>query len=121
MEGIMQQFDIITRTSGEIIVFDLIGTLDAHTLELLEKKFREYVNQDYKYFIMNLSQLEYVTSAGLGVFMEYIEDIRAKGGDIIFCCARDRIYKIFDLLGFPVIFSFYPAEEKAIESITGNK
>lgn len=110
----MQNFSLKIRTEKELIVFNLIGTLDAHNISVLEKEFKNQLNQEHYYYVINLSALDYITSAGLGVFMEFIEEIREHKGDIVFCCYSEKIYNIFDLLGFPLIYKFFREEKEAI-------
>ena len=47
--------------------------------------------------------------------MAYIEQIRNEGGDIKLCEMSDKIYNVFDMLGFPLLFEIYKEEKNAIE------
>jgi anti-sigma B factor antagonist len=47
-------------------------------------------------------------SAGLGVFMSFIEEIRAAGGDIKICGLAPKVFQVFDILGFPALFDILP-------------
>lgn len=111
----MSEFNISERHENNICILELHGMLDAHTTNSLEDAFKRNISKGYIKIIVNLKNLEYITSAGLGVFMEFIEEIRENKGDILFCCYSQKIYKIFDLLGFPVIFQFFDEENDAIK------
>ena len=63
---------------------------------------------------MNFEDLAYISSAGLGVFMAYVESIRENKGDIKLTNMSDKVYNIFDLLGFPLLYEIYKDEEEAI-------
>ena len=65
--------------------------------------------------VVYFSDLLYISSAGLGVFMAYVETMRENGGDIKFCGLKDEVYNIFDLLGFPLLYEFYKEEKEAID------
>jgi anti-sigma B factor antagonist len=115
----MDTFKVDIRENEDITSFDLAGTLDAHTIHILEEAFSKSLQQNKNKFIVNLKKLEYITSAGLGVFMEFIEEIREQGGDIVFCEFSERLYQIFDLLGFPYIYKFFQEEKQARDYLNG--
>jgi anti-sigma B factor antagonist len=60
-----------------------------------------------------MADLDYISSAGLGVFMGFIEEVREKGGDIKLSNLSQKVYKVFDLLGFPALFEICASEEEA--------
>lgn len=80
----------------------LKGNLDVHTAQSLENEFQNLISQGFYRFVVNLRELDYISSAGLGVFMAFVEEIRNKSGDIKFAEARSSIFIIFDLHGFPL-------------------
>ncbi|MCB0280377.1 MAG: STAS domain-containing protein [Calditrichaeota bacterium] len=109
----MSGFHIDERDLDGIKVLELNGFLDAHTAPTFEQSIEEQVKAGHYKIIINLSNLEYISSAGLGVFMGFIEDIREHSGDIKICNASDKVYKVFDLLGFPNLFDIVDDEESA--------
>ena len=64
--------------------------------------------------MVNFEELDYISSAGLGVFMAYVETMRENNGDIKFSNMKENVYNIFDLLGFPMLYEFYPDENEAV-------
>ena len=91
------------------------GYLDAHTAPDFEKALQELVDENRVRIIVNLVDLSYISSAGLGVFMGFIEDIRKKKGDIKLAEPSDKVFRVFDLLGFPVLYEIFQKEEEAIQ------
>lgn len=111
----MNEFNIETRKNGDVQILEINGELDAHTAPDLETSLKELINQGHHRIVVNCRNLEYISSAGLGVFMAYIEDIRAEGGDIKLTNMSSNVYNVFDLLGFPKLYSILDDEEKAVE------
>ena len=62
----------------------------------------------------------YISSAGLGVFMAYIEEIRENGGDIKITNLQAKVFNVFDLLGFPLLFDILDTEEEAFTRFRDN-
>lgn len=114
----MADFSTILKEQGDISVIKLNGYLDAHTAPVLENKFDELIrNSKYK-IVVDFGELAYISSAGLGVFMAYIEKVRENQGDIKLASMSDKVYNIFDLLGFPLLYEIYKSEEEAIKNFS---
>ncbi len=110
----MADFDVGKHGVGPVSVLNVKGYLDAHTAPELENVFNNLIeNKQYK-VVVNFNDLQYISSAGLGVFMAYVETMRENNGDIKFCNLKDDVYNIFDLLGFPLLYEFYKDEKEAI-------
>jgi len=112
----MKNFSIATRQNQNVSILDISGELDAHTASQLENTLKSLIdNQNYS-IVVNCSGLDYIASAGLGVFMAYIEDVRSLGGDIKLTDMNDRVYNVFDLLGFPTLYDILDNEQEALQS-----
>lgn len=111
----MADFDVSSRTAGNINLIDVKGYLDAHTAPELENEFNKLIEKKKFKVVVNFGELNYISSAGLGVFMAYVETMRENGGDIKFSNLKDDVYSIFDLLGFPVLYEFFNEENEAIK------
>ena len=96
------------------------GYLDAHTASKFESKIQEIIQSGKYNIILNFSELEYISSAGLGVIMGNIEEIRNHDGDIKLTGMSDKIYRVFDLVGFPSLYDIYKTQEET-ESSFGSK
>lgn len=114
----MKNFKINHRTESGLEVLDLQGELDAHTASQLEDSLKRLIDNQKSSIIVNCSQLEYIASAGLGVFMAYIEDVRENGGDIKLTNMSDKVYNVFDLLGFPTLYDILSDEKEAIDKFS---
>jgi anti-sigma B factor antagonist len=114
----MSSFTIISRSSDSVDILELNGELDAHTASHLEDALKGLIDADRHKIVVNFSRLAYISSAGLGVFMAYIEDVRSLGGDIKLTNMSDKVYNVFDLLGFPTLYDILHTEEEAIVKFT---
>ncbi len=110
----MNEFNLSIKTQGDISIIKLTGYLDAHTAPKLEEAISNLLKESRFKIVVNFSDLNYISSAGLGVFMGFIENVRTNGGDIKFSSMSQKIYNIFDLIGFPLIYEFYNSDEEAI-------
>ena len=111
----MENFEVLREDKSEISILRIKGFLDAHTAPKFEQAIQDLVNESQNNIIVSMSDLNYISSAGLGVFMGFIEEIREKGGDIKLCCMSPKVFKVFDLLGFPALYEIYDKDEEAIQ------
>lgn len=110
----MSNFSVGFRSKGPVQILDLHGELDAHTASELEAAIQKCQAEQNYQIIVNGRQLQYISSAGLGVFMAYIEEVRDEGGDIKIAALQPKVYNVFDLLGFPMLFDIMETEEEAL-------
>ena len=110
----MSTFKIDARQSGSIDVLEIRGYLDAHTSVELEKALEELITRGKFKIVVNCRGLSYISSAGLGVFMAFIEDVRKNHGDIKLSNLSAKVYSTFDLLGFPLLYDISKDESEAI-------
>jgi anti-sigma B factor antagonist len=110
----MTDFKIHQRDGEGVSVIELKGYLDAHTAPDLETAFQKLLTEKKYNIVVNCRDLSYISSAGLGVFMAYVEDIRKNKGDIKLTNMTPKVYNVFDLLGFPILYEIYKDEKEAI-------
>lgn len=110
----MKNFNINHKQVDSFDVLELSGELDAHTASQLENSLKDLIDREKHRIIVNCRNLDYIASAGLGVFMAYIEDIRSLGGDIKLTNMNAKVYNVFDLLGFPTLYDILEDEKDAI-------
>lgn len=111
----MAEFNTSIKDQGKVNVVYLKGFLDAHTAPSLENTFSGLVDKGKYHLVVNFKELNYISSAGLGVFMAFIEKIRENGGDIKLASMSDKVFNIFDLLGFPLLYEIFKTEEEAVQ------
>ncbi len=114
----MSNFHIDHREAGNVNVLDIKGYLDAHTAPDLEKAFQQLMEGRRFNIVVNCKDLTYISSAGLGVFMAYIEDVRKNNGDIKLSNMTPKVYNVFDLLGFPLLYDITRDESDALQKFS---
>jgi len=111
----MSEFRIAQRERDSVDVLELKGYLDAHTAPKLEEAFQNLLKSRRFNIVVNCRDLSYISSAGLGVFMAYIEDVRKNSGDIKLSNMSAKVFNVFDLLGFPLLYEIVKDEQEAVK------
>ncbi|MDT3696420.1 MAG: STAS domain-containing protein [Ignavibacterium sp.] len=114
----MADFNTSIKEQGDVSIINLIGYLDAHTAPVLENNFVNLIGKNRFQIVVDFKDLAYISSAGLGVFMAYVEEIRQNKGDIKLSGMSAKVYNIFDLLGFPLLYEIFDSEEEAVKKFS---
>lgn len=109
-------FQINRSDHDGVRILALDGYLDAHTAPQFEKAIQEEFEGGRKYIVVDCAKLTYISSAGLGVFMSFIEEIRDAGGDIRLAGIVPKVYQVFEVLGFPSLFQIFDTMPAAAAS-----
>ena len=113
----MQGIDISYRqigARGDISLLKLKGYLDTTTSAKVSTKLREMINSSKCQYIIDMSSVNYVSSAGWGVFVGEIRSIRENGGDLKIVQLTPDVYDVFEMLEFHRILDYYDTIEEAV-------
>lgn len=80
-------------------VLALIGEIDASSSIELDLAIARSVGEGFTRILIDCSSLEYISSAGLGVFMSYIEEFKDKNIRMILFGMNDKVANTFEILG----------------------
>jgi anti-sigma B factor antagonist len=107
-------FAVERAREGDVTILMVKGYLDAHTAPQFENTIQEEFDAGHVRLVVDCAGLTYISSAGLGVFMSFIEDVREAGGDIKLCSIVPAVYQVFEILGFPELFEIVADRPTAV-------
>ena len=114
----MPAFQILKEKLPPGIVFLTVrGFLDAHTFEELERTINDIFEDGIYKLGIDLSGLDYISSAGAGVFIGAIGTAQENDGNIILMRPSPNVKEVFDLLGLSQIFTFKDTREEASKAL----
>ena len=102
----------------DIIIVKLIGRLDSEYIEIIDNRFKELLDKGEVKFICDLSELKYISSAGLRVFVNVTKTLFGNGGGIVLYGLSKELQDIFELTGLMNIISIASDKESAIAFFT---
>lgn len=103
------------QCSDGVVYFELEGLLDAHNFETLESLFEKYFEIGTFRFVVDIRRLNYVSSAGAGVFIGAVGTCQDNDGNIVLVQPSQEVKEIFELLGVYQIFPAAQSRESALE------
>lgn len=97
------------------IILKLEGEVDASNSVELDMAIQQLLSDNAGKILVDGSSLEYISSAGLGVFMSYLEDFREKGVKFIIFGLNNKVKNVFHILGLDQLLVIEDDEIKALE------
>jgi len=89
-------------------ILSLFGEVDASNSVILDEAIQELVASGTKSLVIDGKNLEYISSAGLGVFMSYLEDFQDQEISMKICELTPRVFEVFRILGLDQLIPIYP-------------
>jgi anti-anti-sigma factor len=121
--------EITERRTADIVTLSLSGKLDGTTAKAFEEKILGQIESGDRRFIIDLAELDYVSSQGLRVFLLAGKRLDSVNGKLVLCGFKktipyytlnrreDPVREVFDIAGFSSIFSTYSSDDDAIKAL----
>ncbi len=114
MEGIQLRTSQ-AGAAGTVTLLRVKGYVDATTAPELHRAVTKLLQEEHYQIVVDLSAVNYISSAGWGVFVGEIRSIRESGGDLKVVHMTPEVREVFEMLEFNRILASYESIEEAVE------
>ena len=90
----------------------LKGEVDIYTVNALKKSVQVLLDEGHNTLIMDLTDVVYIDSTGLGALVGIYRRCREREGKIYLICPNPQVKKVFKTTGLSQLFAFYESEEE---------
>ena len=104
---------LLERDGDEISGVRIDGVIDTITASELERVVESLIKRQRYKIILDLAGVDYISSAGWGIFISHIKEIRANDGDIKLVNMIDNVFEIYELLEFENVLRSYNTYDEA--------
>ena len=101
----------IQEEGADILV--VIGEIDASSSIELDLTIAKSVGEGFRKILVDCTALEYISSAGLGVFMSYIEELKDKNIPMVLFGMKEKVANTFSILGLADLLNIRQNKEEA--------
>ncbi len=108
----MLRLEKLIESQHSILI--LHGEVDASNSVILDEAILELVDAGAQSILVDGENLDYISSAGLGVFMSYLEDFNDKGISMKICGLTPKVYEVFKILGLDQLIPIYQDRATAL-------
>ncbi len=108
--------EIATQEYDRVAVMSVTGRVDSATAPELENKLRQLVDSDKNQIVLDLKDVEYMSSAGLRAMVSTLKAVKRVNGDLRISSPSPRVEEVLRLAGLTSIFSIHSTQEEAVAS-----
>ena len=105
---------ITTREAEGRTVVSVAGEIDVYTAPRLREEITELVAAGIYHLVIDMSEVEFLDSTGLGVLVGGLKRVRAHEGSLRLVCTQERILKIFRITGLTKVFPIHASVDEAV-------
>ena len=121
--------EISERNTADIVTLSLSGKLDGTTAKSFEEKILTRIDSGDRRFIIDVAELDYISSAGLRVFALAGKRLNSANGKLVLCGFKktipyytlnripDPVREVFDTSGFSTIFPSYGSHDDPTQAL----
>lgn len=113
-----EELQLEIRTSlpdSTTILLELTGEVNIWTAPHLKEEALDHYSDETMTFILDLTDMIFIDSTGLGVFVSLAKRVRPKKGHIKIVCVDEKIIQIFKITGLDRIFDIFPTQAEALK------
>lgn len=101
--------------NGNNVVVYLSGRMDVHLASDIESELQQIMQKfPDKDIILNLDEVEYMSSSGLRVFVSLMRTLKDSGRALKLCNLSMAVRKVFEVVELMDMFDIYESEEEAL-------
>jgi anti-anti-sigma factor len=94
-----------TNAAKELFVL-LDGSIDSYNAQDFEALLNKLLESGQAHIVFGCAKLNYISSMGIGVFMNFLTAVKKKEGSLLFAEVQEPVKRVFDNLGFSMFFTF---------------
>lgn len=108
---------IKTQEQNGILVVKPAGSMDATTTSIFVTACQEQLDTGKNKMAVDLSGIEYMSSAGLRGILTILKASRATGSTVAFCCLQPMVAEVFKISGFTSMMTITDTLDAALASL----
>ena len=109
------EVSVTSRPSGERIVVHVTGEIDVYTAPILREELATLIDAHHTDLVVDLSDVSFMDSTGLGVLVGALKKIKTVGGDLRLVIDQEKVLKVFRITALTQVFPIYATVDEALK------
>ncbi len=109
------ELDVTVRKLQGTAVVAVAGEIDVYTSPLLQERLVEVLREGISSIVLDLSEVTFLDSTGLGVLITGLKRCRSAGGDLSLVTAQPNVLKVLEITGLNDVFQIHDSVDDAID------
>jgi anti-sigma B factor antagonist len=107
--------NIRENKSGKVNIVSIQGSIDALTAEQITDRLNEVIARGEVHLVLDLGQVDFMSSAGLRMILGALKKTRQKGGDLYIAATQTGVARLLKMSGFVTISCTFDSVEEAVK------
>lgn len=113
--------DLETKQQGEVTLLKpLSKNIDATVTTDFKARIFDLINRGNNQFLLNLSQVDFVDSSGLGAIISILKTLTLNNGRLVLCDLQAPVLSLFKLTRMDKVFQIFSNEKEALDQLLNN-
>ncbi len=112
--------EITQRVEGDVTVFLPDGRIDTLAATELDQVLQSAMSAGKHNIVVDMSGVEYISSAGLRALAAVLVKCRDEGGDMKRAALNERVTRVFKIIGFDLLMSIHDTPEAAVADFSSS-
>ena len=108
------ELSVTTSRQGDVTVVTVAGEVDVYTAAQLRAALDEEVAADHVHLVVDLDEVTFLDSTGLGVLVGRLKLVRNQSGWLRLVCSNERILRVFRITGLDKVFGIHASLDEAL-------
>ena len=108
--------EINTKEEADYFLVEVAGEVDASSSIDLDNAIKTAL-ENKSNVLIDLEELEYISSAGLGVFISYLEEFKEKEKKMVLFGLKPKVKEVFEILGLQHIIKMVETKSEGINAV----
>jgi anti-sigma B factor antagonist len=109
-----EKMKIDQKIINNMPVLAVSGRIDATSAEDLKRTLDSLIDGNFATILIDLADVEYISSVGLRILLAALKKVRSKQGDVKLASLQPYVGEVFEIAGFTKLFTIYPNEADAL-------
>lgn len=98
---------------GDVLVVSATGQINSANAADMEREMLQWVEEGERKWVLDMSAVEYISSAGLRVVLRLAKRLKQNSGYLVLCSLQPHVLEVFDISGFLSILDVADSREAA--------
>ena len=108
------ELSVTTDRQNDVTIVSVAGEVDVYTAAQLRAALDEEVAQGHVQLVVNLDDVTFLDSTGLGVLVGRLKLVRNQSGWLRLVCSNERILRVFRITGLDKVFGIHASLDEAL-------
>jgi anti-anti-sigma factor len=102
---------------GPVLILKIFGRVEMLTSPQLKETIVQHINEGKHKLLFDLSELDYISSPGLGVLLYAAKILDDKKGAMHLCALKPHIFEVFKICGFEKVLPIFQNRDEALKAL----